>query len=82
MRFATTKPRFYDDHQLGVGLYFFDTLISDLGSLRLYNGIHSIHLGFHRLLSRRLPFAIYYDITDEFVRVAAISDMRRDPAWI
>ena len=73
---------FYDVHQVGVGLYFFDSLISDLGSLRLYGGIHSIHFGFHRLLSRRFPFAIYYDITDEFVRVAAILDMRKDPAWI
>jgi len=62
--------------------YFFDSLISDLESLWLCGGIHSIHFGFHRLLSRRFPFAIYYDLTEEVVRVAAILDMRRDPAWI
>ena len=73
--------RFYDDRQSGIGRYFFDSLMSDLESLRLYGGIHSVHFGFHRLLSRRFPFAIYYDISEEVVRVAAILDMRRDPAW-
>lgn len=74
--------RFYDERELGVGRYFLDSLISDLESLRLHAGIHSIHLGFHRLLSCRFPFAIYYDVNDDFARVAAILDMRRDPAWI
>ncbi len=73
---------FYDERQLGIGRYFIDSLISDLESLRLYGGIHSIHFGFHRALSRRFPFAIYYDVTDEIIRVAAILDMRRYPAWI
>lgn len=31
---------------------------------------------------RRFPFAIYYDVTDDLARVAAILDMRRDPASI
>jgi hypothetical protein len=74
--------RFYEEREAGIGRYFLDCLFADLESLRLYAGIHSTHLGFHRLLSRRFPFAIYYDVTDELVRVAAILDMRRDPAWI
>lgn len=65
-----------------MGRYFLDCLISDLESLRLYAGIHSVHFGFHRLLSRRFPFAIYYDVIDDFARVAAILDMRREPAWV
>jgi len=73
---------FYDEREAGVGRYFLDCLMSDLESLRLYAGIHSTHFGFHRLLSRRFPFAIYYDVTDDLARVAAILDMRRDPAWI
>lgn len=74
--------QFYDECELGVGRYFLDSLMGDLESLRLYAGVHSIHFGFHRLLSRRFPFAIYYDVTDDLARVAAILDMRRDPAWI
>ena len=73
---------FYDEREDGIGRYFLDCLMSDLDSLRLYAGIHSIHFGFHRLLSRRFPFAIYYDVTDDLARVAAVLDMRRDPAWI
>lgn len=74
--------RFYEECEAGVGVYFLDCLISDLKSLRLYAGIHSLHFGFHRLLSQRFPFAIYYDVTDDLARVAAILDMRRDPAWL
>jgi len=73
---------FYDEREPGVGRYFLDCLFSDLESLRFHAGIHSIHFEFHRLLSRRFPFAIYYDVTDDLARVAAILDMRRDPAWI
>lgn len=65
-----------------MGRYFLDSLLADLESLRLHAGIHSVHFGFHRLLSRRFPFAIYYDVTDNLARVAAVLDMRRDPAWI
>lgn len=73
---------FYEEREPGVGRYFLDCLLSDLESLRLNAGIHSIHFGFHRLLSLRFPFAIYYDVTADLARVAAILDMRRDPAWI
>ncbi len=73
---------FYEERESGVGGYFFNSLMSDLASLRLYAGIHATHFGFHRLLSRRFPFAIYYDLSDDLVRVAAILDMRRNPAWI
>ena len=54
---------FYDEREPGIGRYFLDCLMSDLESLRLHAGIHSIHFGFHRLLSGRVPFAIYYDVT-------------------
>lgn len=73
---------FYDQCEWGVGRYFLDCIIADLESLRLYAGIHSTHFGFYRMLSRRFPFAIYYDIADDLVRVAAILDLRRDPAWV
>jgi len=65
-----------------VGEYFFDSLISDLESLKFYAGIHSKKFDFYRALSKRFPFAIYYDIKKNVVMVVAILDMRRDPAWI
>ena len=45
---------FYESQQEGLGEYFLETLFSDIDSLRLYAGIHSVHFGYHRLLSRRL----------------------------
>lgn len=73
---------FYDMREQGVGHYFFDSLLSDIESLRLYAGVHSVRFGFYRVLSRRFPFAIYYDVVDGIAQVAAVLDMRRDPAWI
>lgn len=73
---------FYEAQESGVGQYFFDSLLSDLDSLRLYAGIHRKDFGFYRMLARRFPFAIYYDLKNGIVRVAAVLDMRRDPAWI
>jgi plasmid stabilization system protein ParE len=73
---------FYDEHGVDVGDYFSDGILSDLGELRLYAGIHSIRHTWHRLLSRRFPYAIYYEFDDVEVRVVAILDMRRNPRWV
>lgn len=73
---------FYDLREAGVGLYFFDSLLLDIESLSLHSGIHRKIFGFYRLLSKRFPFAVYYDIDGDITRVAAVLDMRRDPAWI
>jgi len=72
---------FYERQEPGIGDYFFDSLISDLESLKLYAGIHRHWFSFYRMLSRRFPFAIYYDVEDEIARVVAVLDMRRNPAW-
>jgi plasmid stabilization system protein ParE len=73
---------FYDSHEVGVGLYFIDSLLSDIESLQFYAGVHQIYYGFYRMLSKRFPYAIYYDIKGERVRIAAVLDMRRNPTWI
>lgn len=73
---------FYDGKEQGVGDYFFDNLISDIESLRFFAGIHKKQFGFHRALSKRFPFAVYYEMEDEIVKVIAVLDMRRNPAWI
>jgi hypothetical protein len=73
---------FYERQSQGLGQYFLDSLISDLESLNLYAGIHAMHFGHHRLLAKRFPFAVYYRIQDKVIRVYAILDCRRNPAWI
>jgi plasmid stabilization system protein ParE len=74
---------FYESQEKGVGSYFLQSLFSDIESLRLFAGIHGIHFGnYHRLLSKRFPFAVYYRVKENEVRIYAILDCRRDPAWI
>lgn len=73
--------QFYESNQMGIGDYFFDSLIADIESLRLYAGIHSKHFGVFRMLAKRFPYAIYYDVLDSMIVVIAILDLRRDPKW-
>lgn len=73
---------FYECQSKGLGDYFLDSLISDIESLHLYVGIHGLHFGYHRLLSKRFPFAVYYQIEKDIIQVYAILDCRRNPSWI
>ncbi|MFI3135961.1 MAG: type II toxin-antitoxin system RelE/ParE family toxin [Methylococcaceae bacterium] len=73
---------FYDKQGENIGDYFWDSLLSDIESLVIFGGIHSKKLGFYRMLSKRFPYAIYYDINDDTVSVVAILPMRRNPVWI
>ena len=74
---------FYEKQAKGMGSYFLDTLFSDIDSLRIYAGIHSIHFEkYYRLLSKRFPIAVYYRIEDKTVLIYAVLDCRRAPAWI
>jgi len=74
--------KFYESLSKGLGDYFLDSLFSDIESLYLYAGIHASHFRYHRLLSKRFPFAIYYRVLKDIIRVYAILDCRRNPAWI
>ena len=74
---------FYETQQTGVGDYFLANLYADIESLRLYGGIHlKPYKNYHRLLSKRFPFAVFYTVMDKTVFVHAIVDCRRDPAWL
>lgn len=74
--------RFYELQADGLGSYFLDTLYSDIDSLAYYAGSHRVVLGYHRLLSKRFPFAVYYRVADDEVIVFAILDCRRNPSWV
>jgi hypothetical protein len=74
--------RFYESRASGIGDYFVESILSDLGSLGPCAGVHSVHFGFHRMLSKRFPFGLYYEVEGETAYVYAVLDMRRDPLWI
>jgi plasmid stabilization system protein ParE len=74
---------FYERQGEGLGEYFFDSLFSDIDSLTLYGGIHPKVFSYHRLLSRRFPYAIYYKVEEKAVVVVwRILDLRRNPSKI
>jgi hypothetical protein len=50
---------FYEYNSPNLGDYFLDCVQADVSSLNLYAGIHEIDDGFHRMLMKRFPFAIY-----------------------
>jgi hypothetical protein len=77
-----SAAQFYETCAAGVGDYFFDSILSDLDSLVLFAGIHPIYFQFHRMLSKRFPFGIYYELEGDVAYVYAILDLRRDPLWI
>lgn len=74
--------RFYESQSPGLGDYFLDTLFSDIDSLLLFAGIHSIHFGYHRLLSKRFPYAVYYRLDSEVAQIHAVLDCRSNPLSI
>ena len=75
--------QFYEKQDKGLGGYFLDTLSSDIDSLQLYFGIHQVfYHKYHRLLSSRFPFAVYYTVQDDIILIHAVLDCRRDPSSI
>ena len=74
---------FYEDQEAGLGSYFLTNLYADVESLRVCGGVHrQVYRRYHRLLSKRFPFAVYYQVQDDTILVHAVVDCRRDPAWI
>ncbi len=75
--------RFYEAQQSGLGAYFLDSLYGDIESLHLYAGIHlKVLKRYHRLLSKRFPYAVFYTVVGNEVRIHAVLDCRRNPAWL
>jgi len=70
---------FYDEQAENLGDYFIDSLLVDLESLQFYAGIHEQHFGYYKMLAKRFPFTIYYDLENEFAIVHAILDSRQNP---
>jgi hypothetical protein len=74
---------FYESQSAGLGSYFLNSLLSEIDSLRLFAGVHEVHFErYHRQLAKRFPFAIYYQVAVDVVRVYAVLDCRQSPRAI
>ena len=75
--------RFYERQRQGLGAYFLDSLFSEVDSLVLFGGIHRKVFGYHRLIAKRFPYAIYYTIEESQVAVVwRVLDLRQSPSAI
>jgi hypothetical protein len=75
--------RFYEQKEEGLGRYFLANLYADIESLKFFGGVHrKAYRSFHRALSKRFPFAIYYTLEEDTVRIRAVVDCRKKPSWI
>lgn len=71
---------FYESQVAGLGDYFVDNLIADIDSLCVAAGSHpKSYVGFYRMLSKRFPFAIYYELQERTAYVVAVLDCRQNP---
>ncbi len=74
---------FYEKQAQGIGRYFLDTLYSDIESLRISAGIHVVCFDkYHRLLSKRFPWSVYYRMESDEILIYAVIDNRRNPDLI
>lgn len=60
---------FYESQQPGLGVYFRESVSADIGSLRIYGGVH------------RVVYRIY-TVSGDTVFIPAVVDCRRKPAWL
>ena len=70
---------FYEKQNKGLGDYFKDSIISDIESLWLYGGVHGKVYSLYRLLSKRFPYGIYYEINNDTIIIVAVLDLRQNP---
>ena len=73
---------FYEQQQEGLGVYFLDSMFSDIDALLLYAGIHQQFFGYYRALSKRFPYAIYYRVNEQTIQVWRVLDCRQKPSRI
>lgn len=71
--------KFYEAQSIGLGSYFLDSVLSDIESLYIFAGIHIKVKDYHRLLSKRFPYSIYYKIKNKDILIYAVLDCRQNP---
>lgn len=73
---------FYERSDPGSGWYFLERVGMELGELARTGGSHRRRGGLHACPSNRFPDVFCYLVEGSSVRVAAVLDGRRDPAFI
>lgn len=62
-----------------LGEYFLNSLFGDIDSLAHHVGSHRKVFGYHRLLAKRFPFAIYYKKEGDVCVIWRVLDCRQNP---
>ena len=71
---------FYEKQLAELGSEFVQSVLADIEALESMHGIHPVQFEcYHRLLTRRFPFAVYYTFDSTTVYVWAVLDCRRNP---
>lgn len=74
---------FYETQEPGLGDHFARHLVADIDGLKGTAGIHKKDRnGYHRVVSKKFPYAIYYTLVEDRALVLAVIDCRRSPDWI
>ena len=72
-----------EDFQEGRGLVFMQCLDAGLTLLRRHPQIGSVYEApYRRLLVRRFPFGIFYEVQADRIVIAAVMDLRQSPEAI
>ena len=75
---------FYEKQAVNLGKYFFDNIISEIEMLTFYGCLHQKFYGYHRMVSKKFPYAIYYNCNKEKKEIIAVAilDLRQNPTKI
>ncbi|MCP5528793.1 MAG: type II toxin-antitoxin system RelE/ParE family toxin [Verrucomicrobiales bacterium] len=73
---------FYEHQAEGLGMDFLEVMFAQIDSLASYGGVHRKVFGYHRLITRRFPYAVYYRVEGNRVVVWRVLDLRQSPAKI
>ena len=75
---------FYNSQKENLGDYFLEIILDEIKMLEVYGCLHQKIYGFHRMLSKKFPFGIYYDCDkkNKIIYIVAILDLRRNPKLI
>ena len=71
--------QFYEQQQVGLGSYFLENLLADIDALQHSAGVHPQFFGYCRALSKRFPYAIYYQVNGELIQIWRVLDCRQHP---
>jgi hypothetical protein len=75
--------QFYEDQEENIGVYFLDSLYSDIDSLKLFAGIHRKEGWISLDAFKDISIAIYYEVENrDTALIHAVVDCRQNPISI